>query len=477
MSFSRLFFIVVTLMFCAASSQAQQNDLLLIFDASGSMWGQVEGENKIVIARRVLGNLAIQLSDDANVGLIAYGHRREADCADIETLVPIGPLDRTALTGAVNTINPKGKTPITDSIRQAVAAAKARDKATTIVLLSDGIETCNADPCAAVREAKLAGGNFLLHVIGFDLSAENVAPLECAAQAGGGLYFDAKNAADLTAALDQAVAAPEVLGDASLSVQAIQNGQLTDVGLTVKDAAGKGIAVGRTYTSPATNPRILPVPAGVYSVTAVAVGLRGNATQTLTDVEIKSGETVERIFDFSSGEVAVGVTRNGALSDATVNVFAAGTRTGIAGGRTYTSASSNPRVFEITPGLYDIEVASVEIASKATSMHRYENVVIKPQERVDLSQEFPSGIAKIGAVVGSELVDAVVNLQAEGEARPSIGARTYTSANSNPREFILTPGRYKATIAPLRVEGSPKREIEIEVRAGETVEQVIDFGR
>lgn len=182
----------VLLLGFGSSALAQQNDLLLVFDASGSMWGQVEGENKIVIARRALGDLATQLADDAKVGLIAYGHRREGDCSDIETLLSIGPLDRDILTGTVDAINPKGRTPITDSIEQAVATVRERGKETTIVLLIDGVETCGGDPCAAVRAAKQAGDNFLLHIIGFDLSEEDVAPLECAAQAGGGLYFDAK---------------------------------------------------------------------------------------------------------------------------------------------------------------------------------------------------------------------------------------------------------------------------------------------
>ncbi len=56
---------------------------MLILDASGSMWGQVEGGNKIVIARRVLKNLVAGLSTEAEVDLLAYGHRQKGDCEDI----------------------------------------------------------------------------------------------------------------------------------------------------------------------------------------------------------------------------------------------------------------------------------------------------------------------------------------------------------------------------------------------------------
>jgi len=41
----------------AGEAAAPAPPLLLILDASGSMWGQIQGENKIVIARRVLKEL------------------------------------------------------------------------------------------------------------------------------------------------------------------------------------------------------------------------------------------------------------------------------------------------------------------------------------------------------------------------------------------------------------------------------------
>ena len=77
----------------AAQDDASAPNVVFILDASGSMWGQIEGENKIVIARRVLRELVGELPGDAEVGLVAYGHRREGDCEDIETLVPLSRID------------------------------------------------------------------------------------------------------------------------------------------------------------------------------------------------------------------------------------------------------------------------------------------------------------------------------------------------------------------------------------------------
>jgi len=187
---------------------AAASELVLVLDASGSMWGQIEGENKIVIARRVLGEVVDGLADDTTLGLVAYGHRREGDCADVETVVPLGPLDRDGVKATVDGLDPKGKTPITAAVDQAIDLVRGGDGSATVILVSDGLETCGGDPCAAVRAAREEGVEFLLHVVGFDVEGEDVSQLECAAQAGGGLFLSAENADQLAGALDAAVALP-----------------------------------------------------------------------------------------------------------------------------------------------------------------------------------------------------------------------------------------------------------------------------
>ena len=205
----RLFIALMCLVMAPAAAGGQDTDLVIIMDASNSMWGQIDGVNKIVIARDAVGGLIDELPDATEVGLVAYGHRREGDCEDIEVLQPVGPLDKTALKGSINAIKPKGKTPITSSINAAIELARTRES-TAIVLISDGLETCGLDPCDAVRTAKAEGLPFVLHVVGFDVANEDTAQLECAAQAGDGLYLAAADAAQLADALQTAYEAPPV---------------------------------------------------------------------------------------------------------------------------------------------------------------------------------------------------------------------------------------------------------------------------
>ena len=185
-----------------AGSNAQARDLVIVLDASNSMWGQIEGQAKITIAREALSGLIDALDAGDRVGLIAYGHRREGDCQDVELIRPLSPLDAAALKQQINAVNPKGKTPITNAMEAAFGAIG--ESGSSIILVSDGIETCDADPCAAVKAAKDRGLDFNLEVIGFDVDAEARAQLACMAEAGGGRLLTAADAAELVLAVEQA---------------------------------------------------------------------------------------------------------------------------------------------------------------------------------------------------------------------------------------------------------------------------------
>ncbi len=192
----------------ALLSVALADDAILVFDASGSMWGQVEGKTKAEIARSVVSDLLNQIPPDRRLGLVAYGHRRAGDCKDIEELVPVG-TDREAIRKQVNALAFKGKTPLTAAVRFAAGKLRYREGKATVILVSDGAESCNADPCALGAELEAAGVDFTVHVVGFGLpSKTEAAGLQCLAAATGGKYLSANNASELAQALKQTVAAP-----------------------------------------------------------------------------------------------------------------------------------------------------------------------------------------------------------------------------------------------------------------------------
>ena len=187
---------------------AQASRTILILDASGSMWGQIAGEAKITIAQRVIGQLLESLPPEEALGLFAYGHRVKGDCADIEELVPAGQHNAGAILAAVQSIQPKGKTPLSASVVAAAEALKFEENRATVILVSDGRETCDLDPCAVARKLEQTGADFTAHVIGFDVAdPEEIRQLSCLAEGTGGQFFTASNATELREAMTAAVEA------------------------------------------------------------------------------------------------------------------------------------------------------------------------------------------------------------------------------------------------------------------------------
>ncbi len=177
-------------------------EVMIILDGSGSMWGTTEAshETKIKAAKDVLHQIVPSLPAEVKLGLTVYGHRQKGCCDDIEIMIPAGSDDRSLLLNKVDSISPKGKTPIADSIAMVVDELKTKENETTIILVSDGEETCNPDPCGVVKTLKATGIKFILHVVGFDVDRMQKEELACLAEAGGGHYFAAADAAALLAA-------------------------------------------------------------------------------------------------------------------------------------------------------------------------------------------------------------------------------------------------------------------------------------
>ncbi|MCB1233182.1 MAG: VWA domain-containing protein, partial [Verrucomicrobiae bacterium] len=191
----------------AASESTGGGKAIIILDASGSMWGQIDGKYKIEIAREVIGDLMQSLNPDLELGLMAYGHRRKGDCTDIELLIPPAKVDRKAFLDRVMGIMPVGKTPLTAAVEQAAEVLKIEENPASIILISDGLETCDRDPCALARALAAKGVAFKAHIIAFDLTSQDAETIRCLADETGGQFLPAQDAASLRDALEMAVTA------------------------------------------------------------------------------------------------------------------------------------------------------------------------------------------------------------------------------------------------------------------------------
>lgn len=226
----KLFPILTILIMATAQTSWAQSEpddkptTMLILDASGSMWGKIGDQTKIEIARDVIDEMVSTWEKDVPLGLMAYGHRKKGDCSDIEVLIPPAPLKAEAYSKKVKALNPTGKTPMVQSVITAAETLSYEDRKSTVILVSDGEETCGMDACAMGAALKAKGIDFTAHVVGFDVTLEESAGMRCLADTTGGLYLDAENAEELAGAIkvvsEDTISAPveDVVGPATVEV-------------------------------------------------------------------------------------------------------------------------------------------------------------------------------------------------------------------------------------------------------------------
>jgi Ca-activated chloride channel family protein len=178
----------------------------LVLDASGSMKEpHGDGRTRFQAAVDALREVVGALPGDMEVGLRIYGSKIDdgpGSCKDSELVVPVGPLDTGALRSALGKARPLGNTPIAYSLREA-AKDLPSEGPRTIVLVSDGEESCGGDPCEVARDLSKQGLDLHVDVVGFQVDDKARNQLTCIAQAGRGTFYDAPNADALVSQLSR----------------------------------------------------------------------------------------------------------------------------------------------------------------------------------------------------------------------------------------------------------------------------------
>ena len=219
------------------AGEAPTSRILFIFDASNSMAGQWEGERKIDLAREILFEMldTLEQRDKLEFGLRVYGHQSPVppqDCSDTKLEVPFSPRNASRIRQTLDEIQPKGTTPIARSLAQAPedfpSCGTCRN---IIVLITDGIEACDGDPCEVSLELQKKGIILRPFVIGIGSDPGFKETFDCI-----GEYFDTPTQEEYREALKEVVT--QALNTTSAQVNLLDAQKRpteTDVNLTFYD--------------------------------------------------------------------------------------------------------------------------------------------------------------------------------------------------------------------------------------------------
>ena len=188
----------------ATNDDNQNASLYIVYDSSGSMWGELSDQSrKYEAGRDALSQLLDTGFSGRDLAFRAYGHRRKADCRDSELIVPFSAPETATpkIKEAMSGVRPTGKTPIDYSLREAAKDFDGRSG--DIILISDGVETCDADPCALMQKWRASNINIRVHVVGVGLTDLERQAMMCIADTAGGKYFDADSAEGFSEALNR----------------------------------------------------------------------------------------------------------------------------------------------------------------------------------------------------------------------------------------------------------------------------------
>ncbi len=157
------------------------------------MSGQWETGSKMTVAKRMLTNMLDSLKKVKNiqVALRVYGHQSYVppqDCGDTRLEVPFEPNNIELIKHKLRQIEPRGTTPIAHSLYLAGGDFPDTKGRNIIILITDGIEACDGDPCAVSRELQKKGIVLKPFVIGIGLKIDLKKTFECV-----GHYYDASN--------------------------------------------------------------------------------------------------------------------------------------------------------------------------------------------------------------------------------------------------------------------------------------------
>lgn len=186
-------------------------NLLFIVDFSNSMSEYLEHDTKANTIKKTLNRILPQISPKTKTGMRVYGHNCNLlaflACRSSELIVPLGENNASKISAVISKLRPRGMTPITYSLKQAVKKDFADINGKKhIVLLTDGGENCDESPCEYAISLVKSRRDINIDVVAFNVNDEDdLAQLKCTADVTGGRFIEADTNAQLAQSVENLV--------------------------------------------------------------------------------------------------------------------------------------------------------------------------------------------------------------------------------------------------------------------------------
>jgi Ca-activated chloride channel homolog len=470
---------------------------MVIFDGSGSMWGRLEADKKptkLDTAREALRQALSKLPTQSRIGLMSFGHRRQADCSDIEVIAPLQAGDAARLMTPLDKHNPRGKGPIAGVLREA-AKALATDPQASIILINDNADNCRQDPCEAAAEIAKAMPQLRIHVVGLGIDPDELARIACVPKMTSGKLFDARDPSAVSAGIAEALqlallergegrdgplvpspatgaaAVPrpgDAAGPAALRLTAKLGPKSPPLPGPLNWRVFKAGSDAPLYSATALDP-LVPVEAGRYSVE----GGTGFVSARI-EVEAKSqGATaVELVLDAAALRLEVKAMKDGdVLASPLVTIWPLREGGPVAG-----LTNATPPLWLGRAGDADLLLPAGSYAVRVEESHidRSETVVLAAGAVVKHAVVLSAGRLELSAAAkpDGEPLDGVTFLISRDDPDAPEGRREIARSAASRPAFLLPAGTYYVTAR----QGVASVRDRVGIGAGDTVKRVISLG-
>jgi Ca-activated chloride channel family protein len=448
----------------------ETGNAVIVIDGSRFMGATMAGQRKVELARRAVETVLPDYAGRLNAGILAYGHSKARACNDIAVLARVGPIVAEEVRSALEAVKSSGARGTSRALARAAELLADVEGERAIVLMTDGQDSCRANPCETARELVAANPGLRVHLIAVGAEPQSLDAIACVGALGGGETVDAQSFEDLEnglrLVLDQvtgrdrgAEAAAKAPTGLWLSASLAAGGAPITEGVRWQvSRAGETV-----YEGNDPEPRV-GLPPGRYTVTATL----GTVTRT-ADVDVASEGATRLALALDAGRLQLRALANGGgtpLKDVFMTVYRVDPVTGKAVATVAVSKDALPRLL-LAPGAYRVllehGLAKVERSyTLAAGSEVLDDVVVPVGELVLEARAAGSG----------EVLERVLFSISEDDPDQPGGVRLIARSAASRPSFTLRAGVYHVHA---RV-GEVQQTTDVSVQAGTTTAQVIEIG-